>query len=342
MTLNTVTLTWNIADLIDTGLQARITLTPTAVLTDSTDHLVIPEVPRSVLFVNGTGSLPGIIACDNTQITPAGWAYTIQIVSSSGQTIVGPFTAFINYASGATQDLSTLVPVQNATTFQAYLPLPSGTPSSGQVPIATGTGEASAWGTPGSGAFVPLSYLPLAVPNGGTGQTTQQAALDALAGSQAAGKYLRSDGTHTTLTAILAGDVPTLNQNTTGNAGTATNLAGGATAPAYLAPQVVNLTFGSSIPVNAALGNDYRLTLTASTGTLANPTSPVDGQRIIVQVTQGGGGSFTLAYGTAYEFSTALPAPTLSTAAGTTDLLGFVYNTAKGKWLFVAFVNGFA
>src|SRR5579859_5640903 len=35
---------------------------------------------------------------------------------------------------------------------------------------------------------------------------------------------------------IQAGDIPTLNQNTTGNAATATNLAGGATLPDYLAP----------------------------------------------------------------------------------------------------------
>lgn len=61
-----------------------------------------------------------------------------------------------------------------------------------------------------------MGSLPIA--NGGTGQTTQQAAMDALAGTQSAGKYLRSDGTHTTLTSIPSGDIPTLNQNTTGSA----------------------------------------------------------------------------------------------------------------------------
>jgi hypothetical protein len=54
--------------------------------------------------------------------------------------------------------------------------------------------------------------------NGGTGQTTQQSAIDALTGTQSSGKYLRSDGTHATLTTIQAGDVPTLNQNTSGSA----------------------------------------------------------------------------------------------------------------------------
>lgn len=60
---------------------------------------------------------------------------------------------------------------------------------------------------------------PLPVAQGGTGQATQAAALTALAGAQSAGKLLRSDGTSTALASLQAGDVPTLNQNTTGTAG---------------------------------------------------------------------------------------------------------------------------
>jgi hypothetical protein len=70
----------------------------------------------------------------------------------------------------------------------------------------------------------------IAIGNGGTGQTTQQTALNALAGTQSAGKYLRSDGTNTSLTTIQVGDVPTLNQNTTGNAATATTATSATTA----------------------------------------------------------------------------------------------------------------
>ena len=62
----------------------------------------------------------------------------------------------------------------------------------------------------------------VAIINGGTGQTTRQAALDALAGSVTAGQYLRGDGTDVVMSAIQAGDVPTLNQNTTGSAATLT------------------------------------------------------------------------------------------------------------------------
>lgn len=58
-----------------------------------------------------------------------------------------------------------------------------------------------------------------AIANGGTGQSGQQAAINALTGTQAAGRYLRSDGTNASLAAIQAADVPTLNQSTTGTAG---------------------------------------------------------------------------------------------------------------------------
>ena len=65
--------------------------------------------------------------------------------------------------------------------------------------------------------------LPLA--NGGTGQTTAQAALNALAGGTTDGRYLRANGSNVVLSAIQNSDIGTLNQDTTGNAATATTLA---------------------------------------------------------------------------------------------------------------------
>jgi len=62
----------------------------------------------------------------------------------------------------------------------------------------------------------------LAIGNGGTGQTTAQAALDALAGGTTAGRYLRGDGSNITLSAIQNSDIGTLNQDTTGSAATLT------------------------------------------------------------------------------------------------------------------------
>jgi hypothetical protein len=62
--------------------------------------------------------------------------------------------------------------------------------------------------------------LPIA--NGGTGETTRQNAMDALAGAVTSGQYLRGNGTDVVMSAIQAADVPTLNQNTTGSAATLT------------------------------------------------------------------------------------------------------------------------
>ena len=59
---------------------------------------------------------------------------------------------------------------------------------------------------------------------GGTGSTTQQAALNAIAGAVTSGLVLRGNGTNVTLAAIQASDIPTLNQNTTGSAATANAL----------------------------------------------------------------------------------------------------------------------
>ena len=107
-----------------------------------------------------------------------------------------------------------------------------------------------------------------------------------------------------------------------------------------VAPAVVSLSDAATIAVNASLGNDFRVTIGANRA-MGNPANPADGQKITFQITQGSAGSATITWGSAYSFATSLPAPTLSTTAGQTDLLCFIYNAAKGKWLLAAFVNGF-
>jgi hypothetical protein len=64
----------------------------------------------------------------------------------------------------------------------------------------------------------------LAIASGGTGTTTAQGAMNTFAGAVTPGQYLRGNGTNVVMATIQAADVPTLNQNTTGNAATATKL----------------------------------------------------------------------------------------------------------------------
>jgi hypothetical protein len=108
-----------------------------------------------------------------------------------------------------------------------------------------------------------------------------------------------------------------------------------------LTPAVVALTDAPSIAVNASLGNDFRVTINGNR-TMGNPSNPVNGQQILFQITQGVGGSFTITWGSAYDFSALLPRPVLSTTAGETDLLGFIYNAAMSSWLLAAYLNGFS
>jgi hypothetical protein len=66
-----------------------------------------------------------------------------------------------------------------------------------------------------SGASNTITNIPLStgvtgtlpVANGGTGQTTQSAALTALTGSQTSGWYVRSDGTNSYLNSLGASDL---------------------------------------------------------------------------------------------------------------------------------------
>lgn len=110
----------------------------------------------------------------------------------------------------------------------------------------------------------------LAVSSGGTGQTTQQAAINALAGAQTAGQYLRGDGTNVTMSTIQAADIPTLNQNTTGTAaGLSATLAvasGGTGVTSSTGSGSVVLSNSPTL-VTPALG-------TPASGNLANCTFP--------------------------------------------------------------------
>ena len=95
--------------------------------------------------------------------------------------------------------------------------------------VSAGTGL-SGGGTVSLGGSTTLSLdTPVSVANGGTGATTQQAALNALAGSMTSGQYLRGTGAKVAMSAIQAVDVPILNQNTTGSSGSCTGNAATAT-----------------------------------------------------------------------------------------------------------------
>jgi len=118
------------------------------------------------------------------------------------------------------------------------------------------------------------------------------------------------------------------------------NFAGGVTLPAYLAPAVSSLAFGTPITVNAALGNVFKVTLTASGGSISNPTNAVDGEVIRFRLTQDASGTRTVAWGPQYDWGTtagvANSAPVLSVTAGKTDVVAFEYEAAGTAWTYLS------
>lgn len=368
MTLSYVTL---ICDLGDGQGNYLVTGTgsfaPTNNLTAATDHLIAATAPVVPAVFNAVTSPPQVklLATDNADLSPSGWAWTFTPPSSSG---LASFSFFLPFSGGATQYLSAQAPVEPSPDLTQLMPAPSGTATAGYVPIATGTGEASAWGPQSGGggggvasvtaadtsvvvggtgtnptvrtntldviaadhppaanwsnnshkitslsngsassdaaAFgqIPTSAsaiggllatnnlsdlgsastartnlglgaaaligTPVSIANGGTGQATQQAAINALTGTQAAGDYLRSDGTNATLTTIQPGDVPTLNQNTTGTAANITGTLDQVPHPAanvsMNSHKITSLANGSASTDAAAFG---QLPVAATTGT---------------------------------------------------------------------------
>ena len=136
----------------------------------------------------------------------------------------------------------------------------------------------------------------VAIANGGTGATTQQAAINALAGSQSSGKYLRSDGTNTSLTSIAAADVPTLNQNTTGTASNVTGtvaIANGGTGATTASGALSNLGAQAAITLGtiSATSNANGQTLVGNTLSLT-PADATNGG-VLTTTTQTIAGSKT-------------------------------------------------
>jgi len=135
------------------------------------------------------------------------------------------------------------------------------------------------------------------IAQGGTGQTTQAAALTALSGTQSSGKYLRSDGTNTALASIVAGDVPTLNQSTTGSAATLTTARG-----------IYGNNFDGSAPLTQIIASTYGgtgngftkfsgATTSEKTYTLPNSTCSILTNFTAVTVGQGGTGASSASAG---------------------------------------------
>lgn len=176
MALNTVTLHWDLADLIQAGLTATLSITPTAQLSDTADHILIPPVARTYTFTGGTGQATGIVANDNASILPAGTGYLISVTAANGKVIVPQFQTQLLSSNGADQWLDALAVVPVVATSYQYVPLGGGVNMQGPLaPLDTNLIDASAL-TVSAGANDYTLHLTAAV--GATRTVTLSPGLD--------------------------------------------------------------------------------------------------------------------------------------------------------------------
>lgn len=142
----------------------------------------------------------------------------------------------------------------------------------------------------------------VAIGNGGTGQITQQLAINALAGATTSTQYLRGNGTNVVMSTIQAADVPTLNQNTTGTATLAksTSVFSTGTAQTYTAPS--NTQFVKVTVVgpggNGGGAASQRATGGGGGGVAIKWLSMTAGQTLVYTVGTASGTASTVASGT--------------------------------------------
>jgi hypothetical protein len=173
----------------------------------------------------------------------------------------------------------------------------------------------------------------VAIANGGTGQTTRQAAMDALAGAVTSGQYLRGDGNDVVMSAIQAADVPTLNQNTTGSAATLT------TARTIAITGDLTYTSGAFNGSANVTGTGTLATVNSNVGSFTNASVTVNAKGLVTAVSSGTA-LVTGVTATSPVLSSGGTAPVISLAAGYGDTQNpYASKTANN---FLAAPNGSA
>ena len=135
---------------------------------------------------------------------------------------------------------------------------------------------------------------------------------------------------------------PTLNQTYTFGNNTWTYNNTGWTlnsVPGWVQPRVQTVVYSATPTISWSNIDVTKVTITGNI-TITN-SGAVDGQKLLLQVTQGGAGGYTIAFTTETKFGTDITTVTLSTSIGAMDMIGLVYTSATGKYNVVAFVKGF-
>ena len=185
----------------------------------NTNFLTVNSASANVLVKNGTTVAPVLTSGTLSLVQTVVVAAVTNAVTSAAGTVIT--LANSQFLTSALTNVAPVVLNGFYSIFNCVFDKPNST-----LVATSGTGGSTNsvdyFQTVNADNLVLTNDLPIA--QGGTGQSTAAAAITALTGTQTSGYYLRSDGTNSALAAIVAGDVPTLNQNTTGTAANVTGI----------------------------------------------------------------------------------------------------------------------
>jgi hypothetical protein len=163
-----------------------------------------------------TGSIPYQSSAGSTTFLAAGTNGYVLTINAGVPTWSAGAAAGVSSFSAGTTGFTPSTSTTGAITLAGTL-----STGNGGTGLTAFTSDGAVYAT--SSSTLTTGTLPIA--SGGTGQTTQQNAINGLAGATTSGYFLRGNGTNVVMSAIQVSDVPTLNQNTTGSAGSVVNAA---------------------------------------------------------------------------------------------------------------------
>lgn len=341
-------MTWpTLVTVVDTetpGVSGYLTYQLIDPLTNSSTGAVYPDIARQVRYnSSGVASIQLAVIDDGTTI-PTGASYTVvkAITGAPSRTwIIQPLAAMAPTVSlGSITPVTPLPPVLPYATSISVGTTTTGAPGTNAAVTNTGTTAVPVFAfTIPRGAVGATGSAGTNGTNGTNGSTWFEGSGAPSAGTGVNGDYyFRTDTSDIYLKAAGSWSQIANIKGATGAQGATGNT--GNTGPSGTNAAVFVLTDATSITTDASLGNLATVTL-GGNRTMANPTNPTSGQKLIYRILQDGTGSRTLTWGAAFRFGVDIPQPTLTTTPNKTDYLAFAYNAASSTWDCVGVSRGY-